>query len=130
MCLETKFPTSQYKVGSGSPPTLQEMVTDFPSSTVRLGAARRADGRPMKEQSTQNHTQTVTVRIKRVRNAFFAEAHCCSNSVKSRNLHRALEFDRIRLSRKISLKAFPKDETQTMALLECSRAKVELNILN
>lgn len=64
MCLETKFPTSQYKVGSGSPPTLQERVTDFPSSTVRLGAARRADGRPRKEKSTQKHTHTVTVGIK------------------------------------------------------------------
>lgn len=53
MCLETKFPTSQYSVGSGSPATLQERVTEFPSSTVRLGAARRADGRPMREKSTQ-----------------------------------------------------------------------------
>lgn len=53
MCLETKFPTSQYSVGSGSPATLQERVTEFPSSTVRLGAARRADGRPMREKSAQ-----------------------------------------------------------------------------
>lgn len=74
MCLETKFPTSQYKVGSGSPPTLQERVTDFPSSTVRLGAARRADGRPMEGKSTQKCTQTVTVGIKMVRHTLLQKS--------------------------------------------------------
>ena len=111
MCLETKFPTSQYKVGSGSPPTLQERVTDFPSSTVRLGAARRANGRPRKEKSTQNHTQSYSWNLSG-QTYIVAEAHCCNNSVKSRNFHQALEFNRIKLSRKTPLKAFLKDETQ------------------
>lgn len=75
MCLETKFPTSQYSVGSGSPATLQERVTEFPSSTVRLGAARRADGRPMREKSAQkcSYSQNQMARHTRV----FTEARFC-----------------------------------------------------
>ena len=49
MCLETRLPTSQYKFGTGSPATVQDNVIDFPSSTVRLGAAKFADGKPVEQ---------------------------------------------------------------------------------
>lgn len=49
ICLETRLPTSQYKFGTGSPATVQDNVIDFPSSTVRLGAARFADGKPVEQ---------------------------------------------------------------------------------
>lgn len=47
ICLETRLPTSQYKLGTGLPSTMQDNVIDFPSSTVRLGAAKFADGKPV-----------------------------------------------------------------------------------
>lgn len=50
ICLETRLPTSQYKFGTGSPATLQDNVIDFPSSTVRLGAAKFADGKPVEQE--------------------------------------------------------------------------------
>lgn len=75
MCLETKFPTSQYSVGSGSPATLQESVTEFPSSTVRLGAARRADGRPTKEENTGKHTHRYSQNQMAGHTHVFTEAH-------------------------------------------------------
>ena len=95
MCLETKFPTSQYSVGSGSPATLQERVTEFPSSTVRLGAARRADGRPMREKSTQkcSYTHVFTQACFVVVVLFFRI------SFKSRNMPSDLAFGGIGLSR-------------------------------